>query len=60
MGAGVFLDRHGKEPQVAVYALPANHNGVSASHPEREGAGASASACRSADSCARPFDLSSS
>jgi hypothetical protein len=58
MGAGVFLVRHGKEPQVAVYALPANHNGVSASHPEREGAGASAR--RSADSCARPFDLSSS
>jgi hypothetical protein len=60
MGASVFLDRHGKEPQVAVYALPANHNGVSASHREREGTGATASACRSADSCARPFDLSPS
>jgi hypothetical protein len=60
MGAVVSLVRHGEQPQAPVYALPANHNGVSPSHPERAGAGARASACRSAESCAMPFDLSAS
>src|SRR4029434_3313735 len=44
-------------PPGARYALPAKHKGVILSRAGSEGAGAMASTCRSAESCATPLDL---